>query len=380
MAIEVLNVTSEQNQRESVRKAGEVLRSGGLVVLPTETVYGIAASADNSDAVARLRALKGQRSHEPFTVHIGRRSEAERFLNRTSGFERRLIARGWPGPLTLVFDVPDPGRSPIMEGRDAAFISRVYYSDPAGGGTTIGLRYPDCPVTCDTINQSECVVVASSANRSGQPPPTDAEGVLAQLADDVDLLLDGGPTKYGGASTIARVRDHRTEIIRQGVLEERTLRKLATTNILLVCTGNTCRSPMAAGLLKALLAEALGIGVSELENNGYRTSAAGTATVSGLPATSEAIAVMKEKGIDISDHRSTALTHEMVEQAQVILTMTRGHRAAVLRLGSGNDERCHLVSEDRDIADPIGGDLAVYKSCRDQIEEGLRARLREVIL
>ncbi len=380
MAIEVLNVTSEQNLRESVRKAGEVLRSGGLVALPTETVYGIAASADNSDAVARLRALKGQRSHGPFTVHIGRHSEAERFLNRTSGLERRLIARGWPGPLTLVFDVPDPGRSPIMEGRDAAFISRVYYSDPAGGGTTIGLRYPDCPVTCDTIIRSECVVVASSANRSGQPPPTDAEGVLAQLENDLDLLLDSGPTKYGGASTIARVRDHRAEIIRQGVLEERTLRKLATTNILLVCTGNTCRSPMAAGLLKASLAEALGVEVSELENNGYRTLSAGTATVSGWSATPEAVAAMKEKGIDISDHRSTTLTRDMVEQAQVILTMTRGHRSAVLRLGAGSDEQCYLLSDGRDIEDPIGGDLAVYKSCRDQIEEGIGARLTEVIL
>jgi len=380
MAIEVLNVTSEQNQRESVRQAGEVLRSGGLVVLPTETVYGIAASADSSDAVARLRALKGQRSHGPFTVHIGRRSEAERFLNRASGLERRLIARGWPGPLTLVFDVPDPSRSPIMKGRDAAFAGRVYYSDPAGGGTTIGLRYPDCPVTCDTINQSQCVIVASSANRSGQPPPTDAEGVLAQLGNDVDLLLDGGPTKYGGASTIARVRDHRAEIIRQGVLQERTLRKLATTNILLVCTGNTCRSPMAAGLLRASLAEALGVEVSELENNGYRTSSAGTATVSGLPATPEAIAAMKEKGIDISDHRSAALTRDMVEQAQVILTMTQGHRAAVLRLGAGNDERCYLLSDGRDIEDPMGGDFGVYKSCRDQIEAGIETRLREVIL
>ncbi len=137
---------------------------------------------------------------------------------------------------------------------------------------------------------------------------------------------------------------------------------------------------MAAGLLKALLAETLGIEVSELERNGYRTSAAGTATVSGWSATPEAVAAMKEKGIDISDHRSTALTREMVEQAQVILTMTRGHREAVLRLGSGNDECCYLVSEGRDIADPMGGDLSVYKTCRDQIEEGLRTRLTEVIL
>ncbi len=380
MAIEVLNVTSEQTHRESVRKAGEVLRSGGLVALPTETVYGIAASADNSDAVARLRKLKGQRSHGPFTVHIGRHSEAERFLNRASGLERRLISRCWPGPLTLIFDVPDPSRSPITEGRDAAVISRVYSSDPAGGGPTIGLRYPDCPVTCDTIVESQCVIVASSANRSGQSPPTDAEGVLALLGSDVDLLLDGGPTKYGGASTIARVRDHQAEIIRQGVLEERTLRKLATTNILLVCTGNTCRSPMAAGLLKALLAEALGIEVTELEKKGYKTSSAGTATVSGWSATPEAVAAMKEKDIDISDHRSTALTSEMVEQAQVILAMTRGHHAAVLRLGSGNEERCSLVSAGRDIADPMGGDLSVYKSCRDQIEDGLKARLAEVIL
>ena len=189
MATEVLNVTSEQNYWEFVRRAGEVLRSGGLVAFPTETVYGVASSAEDPDAVARLTEAKGRRDGGPFTVHIGRRSDAARFVNHTSGVGRRLIARGWPGPLTLIFDVAHPEAAPVAEDKDPGFVERVYFFDAGADCSTVGLRYPDCPPACDTINEAGCVIVASSANRAGQPSPTRACEVLDQL--EVDLREKG---------------------------------------------------------------------------------------------------------------------------------------------------------------------------------------------
>ena len=380
MATEVLNVTSEQNYWESVRKAGEILRLGGLVAFPTETVYGVAASAEDPDAVARLSEVKGRRGGGPFTVHIGRRSDAARFVNHTPGVGRRLIARGWPGPLTLIFEVAHPEAAPVAEDKDPGFVDRVYFSDAGADCSTVGMRYPDCSPACDAINEADCVVVASSANRAGQPSPTRADEVLDQLEGDLDLLLDGGATRYGGPSTIAQVRGHTAKIIRQGVLDERTVCKLATNNVLLVCTGNTCRSPMAAGLLRAMLAEELGCEVSDVEKRGYTITSAGTAAIDGVPATEEAVSAMKEKCIDISLHRSSALTEGMIEQAQIILTMTEGHRTSVQRLVASSREHCYIVGRDRNIEDPMGASLDVYRSCRDQIEAGLRVHFAEVIL
>lgn len=380
MTTKVLKVTSEQRQGGVVRQAGEVLRSGGLVAFPTETVYGVAASAEDSRAVARLSRLKERGDGTPFTVHVGRRGEAARMLDHVPGVGRRLMDRAWPGPLTLIFEVAHPDSTPAAQGKDPGFVGRVYYSAAEGQSSTIGLRYPDCRIACGLINESGCVVIASSANRAGAAPPIDAAAVLDQLCGDIDLLLDCGPTQYRGPSTIARIHEHRAEIVRQGVLDERTVGRLATNNILLVCTGNTCRSPMAEGLLKFLLAQQLGCDLSELHDNGYRVTSAGTAATNGTPPAAEAVQAMKEKGIDIADHRSTALSVELIRQARVILTMTAGHSESITRSDQSAEQRCFLVGGERGIEDPIGGSLEVYRQCRDRIEAGLRAHLTEVVL
>lgn len=380
MTTKVLKVTSEQSQGGFVRQAGEILRSGGLVAFPTETVYGVAASAEDSRAVARLSKLKERNDDTPFTVHVGRRSDAARLLNHVPGVGRRLMERAWPGPLTLIFEVAHPDSTPATRGKDPGFIDRVYYSGAEGQSSTIGLRYPDCRITCELINESGCVVIASSANRAGAAPAIDGTAVLDQLSGDIDLLLDCGPTQYRGPSTIARIHEHRAEIVRQGVLDERTVYRLATNHILLVCTGNTCRSPMAEGLLKFLLAQQLGCDPGQLHDKGYRITSAGTAAANGTPPAVEAVQAMNDKGIGIADHRSTALSVELIREARVILTMTAGHREAIARSDRGAEERCFLVGGEGGIEDPIGGSLEVYKQCRDRIEAGLRAHLTEVVL
>jgi protein-tyrosine phosphatase len=282
--------------------------------------------------------------------------------------------------LTLVFDVDDPASAAVCSGKDPGFVDRVFHRDTKRERSTVGLRFPDCPLACAVITAAGCVVVATSANRGGQPPPTDAEGVLQQLGGDVDLLLDAGATRYQGPSTIAHVQGHRLEIVRRGVLDERTVRKLGKNNILLVCTGNTCRSPMAEGLLKTLLAEELGCDSSELEEHGYKITSAGTAAVDGAPPTPEAVQAMKQKGIEISGYQSSALTAEMVRQSQTILVMTEAHNQTVKRMNTDHRASCYLVGGDDSIEDPIGCSSDVYLTCRDQIEAGLRAHLAEVVL
>ncbi len=344
------------------------------MVLPTETVYGLAASAEQAAAVRRLRALKRREEQGPLTVHIGRREAADGYVPAVSGAGRRLMTRGWPGPLTLLFAVDHLAGVHVLQGREPGLQERIYYRG------TVGLRYPDCRVACDVINEAGCVVVASSANRAGAPPPTAADAVEDALGGHVDVLVDGGKTRYGGASTIVRVTDGVPEIVRRGVIDERTVRRWASNSILIVCTGNTCRSPMAEGLLRALLATHLGCAHEDLEARGYRVVSAGTAAADGMPPTPEAVQVLAERQVDISGHRAVALTTEMIREAQVILVMTEAHRQAVLARDSQSADKVHLLGRDCAIEDPIGASPAVYQACRDQIASCLETRMTEILL
>ncbi|MCP4250417.1 MAG: threonylcarbamoyl-AMP synthase [bacterium] len=370
---EVVSIKPEQARSEGIGRAIEVLRAGGLVAFPTETVYGLGARADLASAVARLREIKGRPDAKPFTVHIGRRGDLERFVPDPPGVGRRLARKGWPGPLTIVFAVSDPTTAPVMADLPADMAAAMYHQG------TIGLRCPDDPIAGELLAAAGGPVVAASANRAGQAPPCRAEEVLSDLDGQVDLILDGGPSRYAKASTVVRLDGRGYELLREGVYDERTVRRLATQRVLLVCTGNTCRSPMAAGLLGHLLAEELGLSPSELEAAGWMVASAGTYAGAGMRAADEAVEVMRRLGLDISGHRSRPVTIEEVERADLIYTMTGLHRAAVLGLVPSAEARCRLVSSDGPIDDPIGQSTEVYGVCAAKIEAALKDRLTEVL-
>ena len=372
-ATEVVSITSEQARSEGIGRAVEVLRAGGLVAFPTETVYGLGARADLIPAVAKLRRIKGRPDDKPFTVHIGRPSDLERFVPDPPGVGRRLARKGWPGPLTIVFAVGDPSAAPVMADLPDEAAAAMYHRG------TIGLRCPDEPSTGELLGAVGGPVVAASANRAGEAPPCRADEVLEELDGRIDLILDGGPSRYAKASTVVRIDGRGFEVLRQGVYDERTVRRLATQRVLLVCTGNTCRSPMAAGLLGHLLAAELGIEPSELEAAGWVVASAGTWAGSGLWATDEAVEVMRRRAIEISGHRSRPVTFEEIERADLIFTMTGSHRAAVLGLVPSAEARCRLVAGDDPIDDPIGQSTEVYEACARKIEAALKDRLNEVL-
>jgi protein-tyrosine phosphatase len=199
------------------------------------------------------------------------------------------------------------------------------------------------------------------------------------LDGQVDLVLDAGRTRYGKPSTVVRVHGGGYEILREGVLDERTIRRLTQVNFLLVCTGNTCRSPMAEGLLRRLLAEHLGCNEAELTERGYHIESAGTAGLEGMAASQPAVEVLRRRGIDLSGHRGSALTLESIQRADYILTMTAGHSDRVTTMSSAARDRCRLL-DDQDIEDPLGADEETYARCADRIERALRLRLEEIPL
>ncbi len=187
---------------QSVQTAAKVLQSGGLVALPTETVYGLAANALDDDAVARVYQAKGRPSHNPLIVHVFKPSDAGRWA-RINKLAAILIAHFWPGPLTLVLPK-----------------SKEIISAKAGAGLdTVAIRCPDISWTQAMIAAGfDGPVVMPSANRSGHVSPTTAAHVADDLGDRVDIILDGGTCPNGIESTVLKIETDHAVLLRPGAI------------------------------------------------------------------------------------------------------------------------------------------------------------------
>lgn len=366
-----IKIATGEPSDNAVKCAAKILKGGGLVAFPTETVYGLAARADIPSAIARLREVKGRDAAKAFTVHVPDPAVADNFAPQLSGVAARLIRKSWPGPLTLIVGVADPNATPIASGLDASAISAIYYNK------TVGLRCPSSPIARDMLRAAGGPVVAASANHSGKQPPRSGGEVQKHLADGFDLLLDAGDTQYAKSSTIVSIKGASFELLRSGVYDERMVHDMATLRILFVCTGNTCRSPMAAALARKIFADRLGCEMLKLEDRGILIESAGTSGGWG-EVSAHAVNVMKKRGIDIGSHKSAPLSASLLRSADYIFAMTGGHRAAILHTAPEVADRVSLVLGDDDVSDPVGGSVEVYERCAAQIEQSLRDRLQEV--
>ena len=345
MAVEVIKVEAAREGAEALARASRVLAGGGLVAFPTETVYGVGVRADDSAAVHRLRRLKDRPEPAPFTVHLAVPEDVRLFVAEPAPRARRLISRGWPGPLTLILQADAEARTKWGD-----TLARACLHDG-----TVGLRCPDHEIARELLRGAGGPVVAASANRAGERAPVTAEEVRSSLGAEVDLLIDGGRTPEGQASTVVRVGEGGYEIVRAGACAADTVRRLAALRVLFVCTGNTCRSPMAEGLARNVLAERLRCRPDELEGRGVIVESAGTAGGFG-GAADHARTVMGSRGVDLSGHQSRWLTPELVEQADYIFAMSRGHVEEILHLSPQSASRVRLLLDPEEVADPVGGD------------------------
>ncbi len=373
MTTEFINLEPDSVNTAVVERVAAALREGALVAFPTETVYGLAANAANAESVRRLQAVKGRDMTQPFTVHVGRRTDCEAFLTGPPpAVARRLIKKGWPGPLTLILPVSDPTKTAAHStlsdvGREAI------YSEGR-----VGIRFPDHSVASSLLSKADSPIIASSANVSGTEAPVDGEQVRAHLDGKIDIVLSNGYTKYRKGSTIVAVADEGYDILREGVLDARTIQRLAGLNILFVCTGNTCRSPMAEGICKQAIAKKLSCEPESLADRGIVIRSAGTLGISAGHASTQAVEVCQGRGIDISSHRSSGVTVDLVRTADYILTMCRHHGDMVRSLAPQDAAKISTLDPNEDVPDPIGGTVAQYARVADMIEAALLERLTEV--
>jgi protein-tyrosine phosphatase len=161
-------------------------------------------------------------------------------------------------------------------------------------------------------------------------------------------------------------------VLREGVVGEGTLRRLASFMVIFVCTGNTCRSPMAELLMRSRLAQCLKCKLDELDDRGVVVISAGIAAAPGCPPTSEASQVMRERGLDLSRHEAQPLTDQLVRHADVIITMTHSHLLSIIERWPHAADRTYMLLPDRsDVADPIGQTVGAYRECAEQIASGV---------
>ncbi|MBI1988131.1 MAG: threonylcarbamoyl-AMP synthase [Betaproteobacteria bacterium] len=213
-----------------IDNAVAILRRGGLVAFPTETVYGLGADARNPEALGRLYAAKGRPAGHPVIVHLADVSQLAQWARELPPAAVRLAARFWPGPLTLILP-----RAPAVS--DAV----------TGGQDTVGLRIPSHPVAHALLTKFGSGVAAPSANRFGRVSATTAQHVKQEFGDAIDLVLEGGPSEIGIESTIVAVTGERPVLLRPGHIPAREIEQAAGVPLGAPDTG----SPRAPGTLAA---------------------------------------------------------------------------------------------------------------------------------
>ncbi len=346
MKTRVIKVHPQNPDLEALAEAASFLRSGKVIAFPTETVYGIGVLRRYPQAVERIYEIKGRDRSKPMAFHIANfvflnslKLENGRALNY-------LAKKFWPGPLTIV-----------TQGEK---------------GETYGFRMPNHTVARLLIELCGDPLLATSANLSGEASLATAEDVLAEISGKIELLIDAGNCDFAKDSTVVDLVKAPFKMVREGAGADEIKKALDEINsgsfpkfrVLFVCTGNTCRSPMAEGWLQNRVKK-------DQFDDRMEVESCGIFAYKNMPATQETVRVLHEDGIDLSEHLARPVNQKIVKEADFIYAMTSEHQQFILRQFPYLTGKIKVL----DVTDPIGMDLSVYRNCYNDI----KAKLNEEI-
>ena len=364
-----LRTLDQPTTRVHIDEAGAVLRGGGLALLGTETGVALAASAASRDAIARMRAILGEAASGPVPWAMPSTEMLRRIVRPTSLMHHRLLDRLLPGP--VVFRVPV---SP--EHLDGLRVGYGALPGTFDDEASILVRVPAMESTRRIISVAAAPVVLSPLGR-GRQMARSVDEAIAYVeradgsADAIGIAVHEGPGGISAEPTLVRLdMDGGFTVQRTGAYEERYIQKMVNRTILFVCTGNTCRSPMAEAIARSMVEQAPVDGVVTTVRS------AGAFAAAGAPATPEAVRAVENLGVTMHAHASTPLSRELINEADAIFGLTRSHTQAILTIDPTAADRVFLLDPNgSDVPDPIGQPQQIYDETASVLQSLIEQRM-----
>lgn len=352
----LLDWKNSDDTRDIVHIVVQTLVEGRRVALPADTAYHVVASGLASDSAEHLLQLADDGRLGRCVLFLRSAQELTDYVPDLSAVAARIALRGWPGPLIL--DLPVDCQRGLVSHLPPEMQALVLSNG------RVAFRVASHPAIQHALRLMAGPIVAAPVCSDGNPiQSANHAGEWSR----VSIVVDDGPTQWNGCSTILGVDGNICRVVQSGVLSGDALYRTAQFVVLFVCTGNTCRSPMAEALMREKLNKRFN--KSQFPIDPFYVASAGISAFPGGPASPEAQKVMAARGLDLSEHQSCAVTEHALNHADLILTMTQTHRASILDRMPQIRSKVHLLSGGRaDVSDPFGGSEANYQACAEQIE------------